>query len=65
MGLLFNPTSEGGWYLRSKSDPRWNADGRSFVGGFTMPNECKRKLEEMKRELGEPPDDLEWGYMKD
>jgi len=66
MGLLFNPAREGGWWLRSESDPRWNSDGRSDgVGGFVMPEECQSKLEELKRQLGEPPEDLKWGYMKD
>ena len=51
---LFNPVREGSWWLRSKSDPRWNADGRTGVGGFVMPKECEEKLEELKRELGEP-----------
>ena len=62
---LFNPVREGSWWLRSKSDPRWNSDGRTDVGGFVMPDECKRKLEELKQKFGEPPEDLEWGYMKD
>jgi hypothetical protein len=30
-----------------------------------MPSECERRIEELKQELGDPPDDLEWGYMKD
>ena len=65
MGLLFNPISEGTWRFRSKSDPRWNSKGRTYVGGFVMPEACRKKLEKLKRALGEPPEDLEWGYMKD
>lgn len=66
MGVsLFNPCREGSWWLKSKSDPRWNSSGRSYVGGFVMPSECERRIEELKQELGDPPDDLEWGYMKD
>jgi hypothetical protein len=30
-----------------------------------MPPECEAKLEELKKKLGEPPDDLTYGYMKD
>jgi hypothetical protein len=57
----------GTWWMRSKKDPRWNADGRStWVGGFEMPKECKYKFEELKQKLKEePPDDLYWEYMKD
>lgn len=55
----------GSWYLLSKSDPRWNCYGEGNVGGFVMPKECKEKLEELKKQYGTPPDDLEWGYMKD
>ena len=62
---LFSPVREGSWWLRSKSDPRWNSDGRTDVGGFVMPDECKQKLEELKKQLGELPEDLKWGYMKD
>ena len=62
---IFSLVREGSWWLRSKSDQRWNSDGRADVGGFVMPEECKQKLEALKRKLGEPPYDLEWGYMKD
>jgi len=56
---------EGTWWLNSKKDPRWNASGRSHVGGFCMSVDCEKKLEELKKKLGDPPDDLEFGYMKD
>jgi hypothetical protein len=56
---------EGSWWLRSKSDPRWNCNGRAMVGGFMKPKEVDEAVERKKVELGEPPDDLEWGYMKD
>jgi len=57
---------EGSWWLRSPSDERWNRNGKTrSCGGFSMPQECKEKLEELKEELGEPPADLEYGYMKD
>lgn len=56
---------EGSWRVRSESDPSWNCDGRGDVGGFIMPKECKAKIDELKLTLGEPPEDLEWEYMKD
>jgi hypothetical protein len=57
---------EGSWWIRSKSDPRWDEKGRSpVVGGFVMPEECKRAIEQKKITLGEPPEDLTWNYMKD
>lgn len=55
----------GSWWLRSKSDSRWNADGRASVGMFGMPSECKEKVELLTLKYGEPPEDLEFGYMKD
>ncbi|MDD4761838.1 MAG: hypothetical protein PHZ25_02355 [Candidatus Pacebacteria bacterium] len=65
MGLFLN-FPEGGWSLHSDKDPRWNCSGRSdCVGGFVMPQECKDKIEQLKSQLGEPPDDLKWSYMKD
>lgn len=53
------------WQLYSKTDSKWNHSGDSYVGMFEMPRECKEKLEELKTSLGDPPDDLEWSYMKD
>ena len=62
---MFGP-KPGSWWLSSNEDSRWNCSGDSpFVGGFTMPDECEAKLEELKKKYGEPPKDLEWGYMKD
>ena len=62
---MFGP-KKGSWWIKSASDPRWNADGRSYVGMFSMPPEAKRKIEKLKKKLGEePPEDLEWGYFKD
>lgn len=55
----------GTWWLRSASDPRWNAGGRSQVGMFSVPLAAKEKIEELKLKLGEPPEDFEIGYMKD
>lgn len=55
----------GTWWIASKADPRWKANGRGKVGMFAKPPEVVAKIEELKRSLGEPPDDLEYGYMKD
>ena len=58
--------TSGSWSLCSEKDRRWNCNGLSpSVGSFEMPEEAKEKLEELKKVLGEPPDDLEWSYMKD
>ena len=57
---------KGSWWISCKSDPRWKATGTSnFVGGFEMPHECKEAMEALKKQFGDPPDDAEWGYMKD
>jgi len=64
-GSIFAPCRNGSWWLSSKTDKRWNAHGSGMVGGFGMPTECKKKLEKLKKQYGEPPDDLEFGYMKD
>lgn len=56
----------GTWWIRSASDPRWKASGHSdIVGMFMRPPEVDSKLSELTKVLGDPPDDLEWGYMKD
>jgi len=57
---------EGTWWLKSKSDPRWDAEGRGSVGMFAVPTGAEEAIEKKKAELKEePPDDLEYGYMKD
>lgn len=63
-GSMFGP-KPGSWWLSSKSDPRWDCSGRDDVGGFQCPPEATAALEAKKAELGEPPHDLEYGYMKD
>lgn len=62
---IFSPIREGSWWLHSKKDPRWDCNGRAYVGGLVIPQECENKIKQLKQTLGEPPDDLEWGYMKD
>jgi len=57
---------EGTWWLKSKSDPRWDNKGRGSVGMLCIPLEAEKVIEEKKVELKEePPEDLEYGYMKD
>jgi hypothetical protein len=65
MGII-KFTREGSWWISSQSDPRWNDNGRAMVGMFERPPEVDTAIEAKKAELGEePPEDLEWGYMKD
>ncbi len=65
MGLI-KLLRHGSWWVTSASDPRWNGSGRSdHVGMFATPGEATAHVERKRQELGEPPDDLEWGYMKD
>ncbi len=57
---------QGSWWVTSKSDPRWKADGRGDVGMFAKPDGVDGAIALLKEEIGEePPTDLEWGYMKD
>lgn len=57
--------SEGCAYLKSKSNPQWNLSlDLDCVGGLVMPKELEEKLAELKVKLGEPPEDLIWGYCK-
>lgn len=56
----------GSWWLQSKTDKRWNAHGYSdAVGMYSQPLECREKQKELEELYGTPPEDLEWGYMKD
>jgi len=56
---------EGTWWIASEKDPRWNKSGKGYVGCFSRPQEAVEAVEELKALYGPPPDDLEWGYMKD
>jgi len=56
----------GTWWLASQTDPRWNCSGHApLVGAFARPPECDEMIAQLTQQLGEPPDDLEWRYMKD
>ena len=62
---MFGPR-EGSWWLKSQSDPRFNLNGRGYVGGLVVPPDAQKALDELAERLGEsPPKDLEFGYMKD
>lgn len=56
---------KGTWWLRSKTDPRWDCSGRCWVGGLVMPAEAEEAVEKLKKKYGTQPEDLEGGYMKD
>ena len=57
---------QGTWSVTSKKDPRWDGSGRALVGMFMRPGEAVQHVEQKKKELDEePPEDLEWGYLKD
>jgi len=60
---MFGPR-EGSWWLRSDTDPRWNSNGRGYVGGFQCA-EASQEIERLKELYGDPPKDLEMGAMKD
>lgn len=54
------------WTLESKTDARWNAQGRtSQLNMLSMPMECYDKLAELREKLGQQPDDLEIILEKD
>ncbi len=62
---MFGP-KPGTWWVSSKSDPRWDASGRCAMlvsGG--RPKEVDEHIEAKRALLGDPPDDLECGAMKD
>lgn len=56
---------EGTWFLYSKTNPKWCKSGRCLCGGFMKPKEVDDALEKLKKQYGEPPEDLRWGYEKD
>ena len=57
---------EGSWYVHCKSDMRWNKSGRGF-GAVTAggPKEMKTWIKLCTLKYGEPPEDVEIGFMKD
>lgn len=63
IGLRLLP---GTWWLVSKTDSRWCATGNvkqvPFV--FALPDEAKVTLDHMRRQFGDPPEDLEYGCLR-
>jgi hypothetical protein len=50
--------TDGYWWIHSKVDKRWRAEGKGIVGGLSMCKEAKYKFEEMKKSFGKIPWDL-------
>ena len=55
--------ASGSVWLKSESDPRWNWSGEGTVSMFYHP-ELDAKVEELTKQYGNPPSDLEFGGMK-
>jgi hypothetical protein len=59
-------TKMGSWETHSKTDSRWNKNGRGLglccAGG---PQEMKDWVNRCKTMFGEAPADLVWSFMKD
>ena len=57
----------GTWTLSSRSDPRWNCAGdvERLVITEGMHPDTQAKIEELKKTLGDPPDDLHYSAWKD
>lgn len=56
----------GSWWVRSKSDPRWNGDGRGYglVSGGG-PGGMQDHIDSCKKKYGNPPSDATMGFLKD
>ncbi len=66
MGIFKNGRHTG-WWVRSKSDKKWNCKGKSIILDKGSPNisfECPTVIEELKKLYGEPPRDLKFGYSR-
>lgn len=62
---MFGPRP-GTWTLSSKSDSRFNMNGRALVGGLQCPQEARDAMESKVQELSvSAPEDLMFSYMKD
>lgn len=50
------------WFLKSKNK-NWKCSGAFIYKGMRgIPIECSIKIEELKLEFGDLPEDLEWGF---
>lgn len=47
----------GKWYIKSMSDPRWNASGEGNITGHIC-MEAGTELKKLKEKYGKQPDDL-------
>lgn len=62
---LFKLGQQVQWWIRSEENPLWNCEGLSVLRpGGGPPQELVLTIEDMRAELGETPDDLDWGYIR-
>ena len=61
---LFKLVRPGTWWVRSASDPRWDAQGTASSSADTIPPQANGHVEQCRRTLGEPPPDLEVGFTR-
>jgi hypothetical protein len=52
----------GYWWLHSKVDRRWRAEGSGEVGGTDMCKEAKKAFFELKHRYGNPPWDMVYKF---
>lgn len=51
------------WWIRSNMNPAWNREGSTqLMPGGGPPLAVVEAMEEMERDHGDPPEDIEWGY---
>jgi hypothetical protein len=64
---IFGRNQPGVWFLSSAKDARWNCHGdvNDLVISDGMTAEAKEALARLKKEYGEPPDDLRYSAWKD
>lgn len=60
---IFNWVKPCNWWIKSKTDSRWNQSGQGSAGFGCCP-ELDKAVEELKEKYGEPPKDCEVGWMK-
>jgi hypothetical protein len=54
--------TDGYWWIFSKVDKRWCAEGKGEVGGISMCREAKAKFEDFKKRFGKQPWDLTYRF---
>ena len=59
---LFKLVRPGTWWVRSASDPRWNAQGTAASSIDRIPPQAAAHVDALRPTLGEPPADLEVGF---